>query len=33
MKVAKKVDARAKTFDQQLKGCERKFKKRFFGLF
>ena len=33
LKVAKKVDARAKTFDQQLKGCERKFKKRFFGLF
>ncbi len=33
LKVAKKVDARAKTFEQQLKGCERKFKKRFFGLF
>ena len=33
LKVAKKVEARAKTFDQQLKGCERKFKKRFFGLF
>jgi hypothetical protein len=33
LKVAKKVDARAKTFDQQLKGCERKFKRRFFGLF
>ncbi|MDC0464085.1 hypothetical protein OAN31_00560 [Pseudomonadales bacterium] len=33
LKVAKKVEARAKTFDQQLKGCERKFKRRFFGLF
>ena len=33
MKVAKKVDARAKTFDQQLTGCERKLKKRFLGLF
>ena len=33
LKVAKKVEARAKTFDRQLKGCERKFKKRFFGLF
>ena len=33
LKVAKKVEARAKTFDQQLKGCERRFKKRFFGLF
>ena len=33
LKVAKKVDARAKTFDQQLTGCERKLKKRFFGLF
>ena len=33
LKVAKKVDGRAKTFEQQLKGCERKFKKRFFGLF
>ena len=33
LKVAKKVEARAKTFDQQLKGCERKCKRRFFGLF
>jgi hypothetical protein len=32
-KVAKKVAARSIAFDSQLKGCERRFKKRFLGLF